>query len=113
MSGLLKKLHKSIAVFTDKLTEVVGTPLVFFAVFLLISLWFVLGIFFRYNQSWFTILDVFIFLTTFFLVFTVQFSQNADTKAIQDKLDDIIDSLPKANKKLEAEEKKLKKGEDK
>ena len=52
-----------------------------------------------------------IFISTFFLLFVVQSSQNADTEAIQDKLDEIIDSLPTADRTKEGEEKKIKRGE--
>lgn len=57
-------------------------------------------------------MDIFVFMITFFLLFILQASQNADTQAIQDKLDEIIDSLPGADKKKEAEEKRLKNGKD-
>lgn len=39
----------------------------------------------------------------------VQSSQNADTRAIQDKLDEIIKSLPKADDSKKNEETRLKK----
>ena len=58
-------------------------------------------------------MDVFIFITTFFLILVVQSSQNADTRAIQDKLDEIIKSLPKADDSKKNEETRLKKGDKK
>ena len=46
-------------------------------------------------------------------MFVVQSSQNADTRAIQDKLDEIIKSLPNADDSKKNEETRLKKGDKK
>lgn len=106
ISNALTKLLNRLADFT-------GHSSVFAAMFLLVVGWFVAGIFFRYDSTWFDIMDVFIFLMTFFLVFIIQSSQNADMKALQDKLDEVIDSLGTANKAKEGEEKALKRGRKK
>lgn len=58
-------------------------------------------------------MDVFVFLASFFLLFIIQSSQNADNKAIQDKLDEIIEALPQASNKKEREEELFKKGDKK
>ncbi len=111
MASLPKRFKKNLTTFMNKVTEVIGSPIVFFALTLLILIWFIVGIFFRYDETWFNILDVFVFMTTFFIVFVVQASQNADTEAIQEKLDEIINSLPRASDKMQQEEKRLKRGE--
>jgi low affinity Fe/Cu permease len=110
---MIKKLHKKLAILLEEITEFAGNPFLFAGVVLLVVGWFVLGSFVGYNDTWFDIMDVFVFLTTFFLVFSVQASQNADTRALQDKLDEIIDSLPNADDKVKAEEKRIKRGEEK
>lgn len=106
-------MRKTLVELINRLTALTGNPFVFAAFIALIVGWFVAGIFFRYSSTWFDIMDVFVFLTTFLLVFIVQATQNADTKAMQDKLDEIIESLPKANDHVENEEKRLKKGKRK
>ncbi|OYW79992.1 MAG: hypothetical protein B7Z19_03955 [Polynucleobacter sp. 32-46-5] len=108
----LKKIEKILIKSMNNLDDFVGRPQVFASAVLLICAWFAVGLFLEYD-TWFDIMDVFIFVTTFFLLFVVQSSQNADTKAMQDKLDEIIDSLPKASKKKEHEEDLYKKGEKK
>lgn len=96
----------------NDLADFVGKPQVFAAVFVIILIWFILGIFIEYD-IWFDVMDLVIFVSTFFLLFVVQSSQNADTKAIQDKLDEIIDSLPGADTNKEKEELRIKRGEKK
>ncbi len=108
----LKKIDKLLTKIMNDLATIVGRPYVFASVVILALVWFIVGIFMEYD-TWFDIMDVFVFLTTFFLLFVVQSSQNADTAAIQDKLDEIIDVLPKANTKKEGEEKRMKRGDKK
>lgn len=106
---LLQKVDKSLVVFMNKLAEHAGRPYIFVGLLLAAVTWFIVGIFIEYD-TWYDIMDVFIFLTTFFLLFVIQSSQNADTEAIQDKLDAIIEAIPGANEKTEHEEKRLKRG---
>lgn len=108
----LKKVDKALITFMNKLASFVGKPYIFVTLLLAAVAWFIVGIFIEYD-TWYDIMDVFIFISTFFLIFVVQSSQNADTEAIQDKLDDIIEALPKASKKDEGEEKRIKRGEQK
>lgn len=108
----LKNIDKFLTKIMNDLATVAGKPYVFAGVFILALAWFVAGIFMEYD-TWFDIMDISVFLTTFFLLFVVQSSQNADTSAIQDKLDEIIDVLPKASTKKEGEEKRMKRGEKK
>lgn len=106
----MDKVNKVLTETVNTITEITGRPVVFVAAVCLVILWFIAGIFFGYDDLWFNILDVFVFLTTFFLVFVVQSSQNADTKAMQDKLDEIIKSLPNAANAKTGEEKDIKRG---
>lgn len=91
------------------LADFLGKPKVFAVVVLIVICWFVARLFIEY-ETWFDILDFIIFVSTFFLLFVVQSSQNADTKAIQDKLDEIINALPDADNSKEKEEERLKQG---
>lgn len=106
----LKKAEKLLTSLMNHLADFVGKPQVFAVVFLIMLGWFGAGLFLEY-ETWFDIIDFTIFVSTFLLLFVVQSSQNADTKAIQDKLDEIIDSLPAADRTKEREEKKIKRGE--
>ena len=108
----MKKIDKKLTETMNNLAEFIGKPRLFAIIIIVALTWFIAGIFMEYD-TWFDIMDVFVFLTTFLLLFVVQSSQNADTAAIQDKLDEIIDSLPKASTKKEGEEKRMKRGEKK
>lgn len=105
----MKKVSEFLTVTMNKIADFVGHPVVFTMAVLVIAAWFVSGMFLEYD-TWFDIMDVTIFITTFFLLFVIQASQNADTKAIQDKLDDIIEALPHSDKVHKGEEKEIKKG---
>lgn len=107
-----KKIEKILIKSMNTIADFVGRPQVLASVIIVTILWFIMGLFLEYD-TWFDIMDVFIFITTFFLLFIVQSSQNADTKAMQDKLDEILDSLPNASKKKEHEEERIKKGDKK
>ncbi len=106
----IEKIDKKLIKFTTGLAEIVGKPYVLLSLFILIAVWFFMSVFLEYS-TWYDIMDVFIFLTTFFLLFIIQGSQNADTKAIQEKLDALIEATPKANDKLEGDEKRMKRGD--
>lgn len=103
------KINQRLTEMMTNLADFVGRPIVFVSALLLLVVWFVLRSVIEYD-TWFDIMDVSIFIITFLLLFIVQASQNADTRAMQDKLDDIIDALPKADKSREGEEQSLKKG---
>ncbi len=93
----------------NKVAEFVGRPIVFLTTVVITALWFIASSFLPYDV-WFDTLDVMIFIASFFLLFVLQSSQNADTEAMQDKLDEIIDVLPRAQTSKEGEEKQLKRG---
>ena len=112
MKKFWKAVDKKLTRFMNLLSDIIGRPYVFIIVLFVAAGWFVASMTMEY-ETWFDIMDVFVFLTTFFLLFVIQSSQNADTAAMQDKLDEIIEALPKARKKKEAEEKRMKRGEKK
>ena len=105
-------VKEKLTVAMNKVAEFVGRPVAFLAMIVIIAVWFIASNFLPYD-GWFDIMDVTIFITTFFLLFVLQASQNADTEAIQDKLDEIIDALPRAQTSKKGEEKRLKRGKAK
>ncbi len=104
-----KKTHQLLTAMMTRLADFVGRPVVFVSVVLLLVVWFVCKQYVEYD-IWLDIMDIAIFVITFLLLFVIQASQNADTEAIQDKLDEIIDALPNASKSKEGEEKDFKEG---
>lgn len=108
----MQQWYRKLTELANRVADITGHSVVIALMFVLVVVWFVVGVMFRYNDTWFTIMDAFVFLVTFFLVFIVQASQNADTRAMQDKLDAIIDALDGADTRKEGEEEELKKGRD-
>ena len=105
-------VKEKLTVTINKVAEFVGRPVVFLALIVIIAAWFIASRFLPYDV-WFDIMDVTVFITSFFLIIVLQASQNADTEAVQDKLDEIIDALPGAQTSKEGEEKRLKRGKAK
>ena len=105
-----RKIEKALMQYMTTTADFLGKPLVFTVVLLLTLGWFMTKLTLDYD-TWFDIMDVFVFLASFFLLFIIQSSQNADNKAIQDKLDEIIEALPQASNKKEHEEELFKKGD--
>lgn len=106
---LSTKINRRLTQAMNRIAYFVGKPGVFAAAVGLIVVWFIARLFIEYD-TWFDIMDVSIFIVTFLLLFVVQSSQNADTRAMQDKLDAILDAIPSAKTSVEGEEKDFKKG---
>lgn len=77
----------------DKSSELVGTPLAFLLSVLLVVVWGVSGPAFHYSDTWQLIINTTTTVITFWLVFLIQSSQNKDTKAIQMKLDRLMQDI--------------------
>lgn len=103
--GILQKLIE----FESRVSEVVAHPYALVSVLLLILIWLVSGLIIQAELNhWKEIIHIPIFVTTFVLLFILQSSQKHDTEALHAKLDEIIDSMPRTDKRLIKLEKKLK-----
>lgn len=105
----INKVRRRLTAMMTALADFTGRPIVFVVAASLVVVWFLLRTVIEYDV-WFDIMDVTIFLTTFLLLFIVQASQKADSEALHDKLDGIIDALPNSEKSKEGEEEDYKKG---
>lgn len=107
----MKKGKRKLLAFMNNIADVTGHPWAFILSAAMIIIWFVVRPYIE-SEAWFNIMDISIFLTTFLLLFVLQASQNADTEAMQMKLDEIIRALPKADNTKRGKEKDLKKGKN-
>lgn len=105
----MKSAQRFLTITMNKIADYTGRPALFAAVVAILLTW-LLARRFMPHDLWFDIMDAVIFVTTFLMVFILQVSQNADTKAMQDKLDAIIEALPEAEDSLRGEEKEIKHG---
>lgn len=74
-----------------------GHSAAFVAAVLLIVAWLISGPFFGFSETWQLIINTGTTIITFLMVVIIQHTQNADTRAIQTKLDEVIRALPEAD----------------
>jgi low affinity Fe/Cu permease len=70
--------------------EIVGSPWAFLGAILLAVAWFVWGFFVGWSNTWLLWPSAIASVVTFLIVFSLQYTQNRDTRAIQLKLDEIL-----------------------
>ena len=80
--------------------EVVGSPWAFFAAIVLAVVWVVVGPLVGFTDSWLLWPSAIASVVTFLIVFSLQYTQNRDTRAIQLKLDEILRSSETARTQL-------------
>ena len=80
--------------------EVVGSPWAFLAAIVLSACWLVWGFFVRWSDTWLLWPSAIASVVTFLIVFSLQYTQNRDTRAIQLKLDEILRSSAQARSEL-------------
>jgi low affinity Fe/Cu permease len=70
--------------------ELVGSPRAFFVALVLAVAWLIGGFVSRWPDSWLLWPSAIASVVTFLIVFSLQYTQNRDTRAIQLKLDEIL-----------------------
>jgi low affinity Fe/Cu permease len=86
--------------------DAVGSPYAFLAALILVLAWLFSGPIFAFGTTWQLVINTFTTIITFLMVFLIQSAQDADTKSIHAKLDELILSIGEAdNKVMEIERK--------
>ncbi len=83
-----------------KSAEAMGSASAFIAATLAVALWAVSGPLFDYSDTWQLIINTATTVLTFLAVFLIQHTQNRDGRAIQLKLDELIQSTKSARNRL-------------
>ena len=83
-------MHKFILRSLNKLYLVISHPYSFLFLVLTILFWFVVGGMMHYDEHWYKIAHVFEIVVSLLMLFLIENTQQADMRALQEKLDEII-----------------------
>jgi low affinity Fe/Cu permease len=83
-----------------RVAEMVGRPWAFLAAMLLTLAWIVWGFFDPLGDNWLLVPSALASVVTFLIVFSLQYTQNRDTRSIQLKLDEILRATERARSEL-------------
>lgn len=86
--------------FADKAVYFTGSPAAFIIAVLLVVIWAATGPLFNFSEAWQIVINTGTTIITFLMVFLIQKAQNKDSKAIQIKLNELIEAHEKANNRL-------------
>jgi low affinity Fe/Cu permease len=73
-----------------RLPELIGAPVTFLAAGAIVAAWLVWGVVARWSTAWLLWPSAIASVFTFLLVFSLQYTQNRDTRSLQLKLDEIL-----------------------
>lgn len=91
---------KYFRVFSDKVSELAGSPVAFAVSVLMFVVWAATGPRYKWSDDHRAVLDMVISLTPFWMVFILQATQNRDSDIIEAKLDELLKAIDKAKEDL-------------
>lgn len=94
------KFRKRFRVFSDRVSDLAGSPVVFGVLVVLFLIWLALGPYLKWSDAHRTWLDMVLALTPFWMVFILQATQNRDSEIIEAKLDVLLKAIDKAQEDL-------------
>jgi low affinity Fe/Cu permease len=89
----------------SQLATLISNPYTFVCALIGSIVWVVYGALNHFPDTWFKITPLVISFFTFIIVFVVEFSEETDTRAMQRKLNAIIDAFPEIKDVTDTEKK--------
>ncbi len=89
----MKKLFNNLSI---RIAHLAGSPLAFVVAFLGVLIWLVSGPYYKFSTNWLLVISTISDVIIFLMVFSIQNTQNRDSKAIQLKLNELISADQKA-----------------
>lgn len=93
-------LRRQFARIAGHVASVTGHPLTFVLSCVIVAIWAIGSLIFRFADRWQTIIGTSMTMGTFLMVFLIQSTQNRNSAAVQAKLDELIRALEPANNKF-------------
>jgi low affinity Fe/Cu permease len=101
-------MNKVLAKYLSKIYIAISSPYSIIIVALCIAAWIAVGKMMNFGERWFRNLEAASIFITLFMVFIIEHTQYVETKALQEKLDELIRKIPQADNRKVKLEKKLK-----
>ena len=86
--------------FASNVTQKAGSTGAIISAFFIIIVWIISGHFFNYSDTWQLVINTGTTIVTFLMVFLIQKSQNKDSKAVHNKLNELVASNEKASNRM-------------
>lgn len=86
--------------FASHISKIAGSPLVFILAILTVVLWACSGSAYQYDNTWQLFINTVTTVVTFLMVFLIQNTQNRESKAMQLKLDELLNTAKGARRGL-------------
>lgn len=93
-------MHNSFRALAEKASKLVGTAWAFAAALAIVITWAVLGPVFKFSDTWQLVINTGTTIITFLIVFLIQNTQNRQGKALQLKLDELIEAHTEARQTM-------------
>lgn len=93
-------MHELFRLFSQKVSEAVGSSWAFLVAVILVIVWAITGPLFHFSATWQLVINTGTTIITFLMIFLVQNTQNRDSKSIELKLDELIHAQKHAHNKL-------------
>jgi len=87
------KVKDAFSHFSEKTAQWAGSPPVFALALAVVVAWLASGPLFGYSDTWQLAINTGTTIVTFLMVFIIQNAQNRDTRALQIKLDELLEAL--------------------